>query len=91
MLGTINKQHFLSEALQKYPEIVEVYTDTDFSFEKDYMDMYVLRSSDFHAEQLLYDIHSIFSMGGHVYLAKSSLDTMLNGKKIVWRKGKWYL
>ena len=91
MFGTISKKRETSNILKAYPEINEIYTETDFTFEKDYINVYLLSNVTFDVVKLLYELNDIFPLGARVYIAKSNLDIMLQDKKIIWRKGRWYL
>jgi hypothetical protein len=97
MLGQINKRKKLEETFADYPSIAEIYSDKDFTFEKDTACFYCLfldtrnDSKNIDIVKMLMDIRYIFSDDSRLYFAKSGQDIMLLGKKLIWRKGRWYI
>ena len=91
MLGTINKQRQLDKLLSETSEIVEVYADVNFSFEQDSVILYVFSHLDFDTPKFLFGLQKIFPVESKFYFTHRNLDSMLQGNKIIWRKGKWYV
>lgn len=93
MFGVISKMKSMEKLLSEFPNIVEVYSDVDFSFEKDSAKFYCVcvDSSTTDSTSLLYRVCAIFDNNSFVYFAKSSMDVMLEHRKLIWRKGSWYL
>ena len=93
MLGVISKMKSMEKLLSEFPNIVEVYSDVDFSFEKDSAIFYCVCKDSFTTDfvSLLYCVRNIFDDKSRVYFAHSSMDVMLEHRKLIWRKGSWYL
>ena len=96
MLGVISKMKLMDELLKEFPLIIELYADTDFTFEKDSANFYALCSDvkfnnmvDF--TLLLHKLSAIFDESSRMYFANSSMDVILEHRKLIWRKGSWYL
>lgn len=91
MLGTINKRKQLGKLLLETPEVIEVYADVNFSFEQDSVELCLFSHLDFDTPRFLFGLQKIFSLPSKFYFTHKNLDSMFRGKKIIWRKGKWYV
>lgn len=92
MLSTISRQAALGELFAKYPEIVEVYVNNDFTLTQDWNEFYILtRSTNISTLDILKSLNTIYSRPCSVYFAESEFNLMFVGKKMVWRKGRWYI
>jgi len=99
LFGTINKIRLTDKLLKDNPSIIEVYSDHDFSFENDTTSFYFLCNSDLKDRgkhhlnfvKLLQEVQHIFDRNSKIYFARSSFDIMLESKKLIWRKGKWFV
>ena len=89
--GQINRKSKLSELFESHPEIVEVYSTVDFSFNKNPVKLFALLNYRTDAVSAFESLIDIYGLGSCIYFTTNPLDFMFLGNKIIWRKGVWYV
>lgn len=93
MRGQIGRRLALHDVFTQYPVIVEVYADKGFTLAQDEVAFYVLtrNTKGVNTVNVYKHVASIYEQPCSVYFTDSELNTMLEGKKLIWRKGRWYV
>lgn len=98
MLGEIATLRKLQELFKATEGLIEVYADSDFKASNDTAKVYLLvnEKESFLAGtsdvmRLLVGLRECFDEKSAFYVAHSNFDIMLENKKLIWRKGKWYI
>jgi len=93
MHGQITKRLALHTIFTRYSTIVEVYADKDFSLEMDVASVYILvrdlKTVD--TTTVLSMITNLYGQPCSVYFSEEESNMMFEDKKLIWRKGRWYL
>ena len=91
MLGVVGKDIVLSELFEKHKEIVEVYSNVNFKLDNKYADFYILCKGDVDVPTIYRTLNDLYPDAVHVYIVKNQLSPALLCKRIIWRKGRWYI
>ena len=91
MLGTIRRKTELEKLFNSVKEIKEVYSSSDFSFDHLKEDFYVLTNVDFDSPSLLKKLNELYPLSARLYIVSNTHALMLQGTKLIWRNGRWYV
>lgn len=91
MLGSINKEITSKELLRDFPEVTDIYADMSFDFSCKDVRLFILHEVKFDTVKFLYRVREIFGENSKIYTTTDCLDTMFYGKRLVYRKGRWYI
>ena len=93
MRGQIGRSLALHDVFTQYPVIVEVYADKGFTLAQDDVKFYVLarNTKGVNTANVYKQVASIYEKPCSVYFTDSEVNTMLEDKKLIWRKGRWYV
>lgn len=91
MLGVIHKQKLLSEIFSKAVNLTEVYVDEDFNLEHWQASFYLLYKGQPDVLYMHQKLIGVYNNRFKIYTAQSYQNIMFEGKKLLWREGKWYL
>lgn len=91
MLGTINKKYEIGTVLEKLKYVSELYSDVNFTFEKDGGEFIMLCSQNVSLPTAYFEFSRVFPLPVRLYVTKDPFDAILCDKRIVWRKGVWYV
>lgn len=91
MLGTLNTQTLLQHIFEKYSDSLEVYAAMDFDLHDPEPCFYLYSRKDVDLPVMLEQIQSIYDLPIHIYFTHYMKHMLLDNKKLIWRKGRWYL
>lgn len=91
MLSTIKRKECLSELLTKYPSLIEIYSDVDYSMSHDIVCFTLLYRGSLDTVSLFRGIQELYDGKATLYVTRNPYDIILSGLKIIWRKGEWHL
>lgn len=91
MLGVIRREDALSKLFTETPNIVEVFADKDFQLDNNSAVFYFLTKGKLNIIKVFSQMLKIYDDKFKFYVATNSQDIMLENKKLIWRKGVWYL
>lgn len=91
MLGVIRREDALSKLFTETPNIVEVFAAKDFQLENNSAVFYFLTKGKLNIIEVFSQMLKIYDDKFKFYVATNSQDIMLENKKLIWRKGVWYL
>ena len=89
MLSTIELKEAFGAMLDASPEILEVYSTPDFSFEQDTPNLTILIKKGFNVLSVWSKVREIYPEVVDVYVISNPQSMTLQGQRIIWRKGKW--
>ena len=84
------KKEALGEIFNSTDGLIEVYSDLDFNLASKEA-TFIAYGTDVPVTLLLYRILDIGWFDLKLYKTSDPFASMLKGKKIIWRKGKWYI
>ena len=90
-LSTIKKQMDFTTLLEKLKYVKEVYSDTEFTFEKDKAVFYLVCSEPIDSSRAYLTLSEMFDLGCHVYVVFDAYSNLLQGQRIIWKEGAWYV
>ena len=91
MLSTLKREELLSAIFDKYADSIEVYSNSEFNFYVEDPVFYILCKRDVDFVGLLYKLQEIYELPIHVYCTQRMFSKLLENRKLIWRKSKWYL
>lgn len=92
MSGVINKHMKLSSLFNSLETLCEVYTDLDFKLEDNFnVNFYLLAEHELNVAKVLIELNKLYGNTVSVYVTFNPYDLALRDRKIVWRKGVWYI
>lgn len=92
MLGVIHKQQILDKLFDSIHGLTEVYGDKNFSLENFSANFYCLYNVKVDDVLKLYNgLEKAYPNKFGVYTSVHIQDAMFAGKKLLWRKGTWYI
>lgn len=91
MIGAIRRKQMMSELFNTFDTLVEVYSNVDFDYSDNNIVMVFLCRGSMDLARLFNEMLKIYE--GHVstYYTNNPTDIILQGRKIIWRKGAWYV
>lgn len=90
MLSTIERHVVLDALLNSYPEIKEVYANTDFSWEQDYPTFRLLHDGNLDTALFLRKLVDIYPGITNFYAIDNPMSSAFENTKLIWRGGSWY-
>lgn len=90
MHSLIKRQHDLGVLFSNTKGLCEVYADLDYTFASPCV-KFILLGKDVNTVMFLDKLLLLCTDDTKIYYTEDSLDLALQGKKIIWREGKWYL
>lgn len=89
--SVIQRRYLLDQIWKNTQYLCEVYGDIDFSVEDQCPNLYCLVQQDIDKVSLYYKLSYIYTRGIKLHTTTESMDIMLCDKKLLWRKGVWYV
>lgn len=87
----IARKHLLGLLFGNTQYLCEVYADVDFDIANERPNLYCLTQHKIDNVFLYYKLCSIYTRGVNLHTTTVSTDIMLYDKKLLWRKGVWYV
>lgn len=91
MLSVINIKETLGALFNKMVPNGEIYGDMDFDLAKDSITICILSKVNFDTSTMFHKVQDLYTLPIKLYCTTEPLHPMLNGKRIIWRKGVWYI
>lgn len=89
--SSIKTKHALEKIFSTTSFLVEVYANVDFTFMDERPCLYLLASQRLDETFLYYTLCSIYIQGTRLHITTDATDDMLSDKKLLWRRGVWYV
>lgn len=93
MSSVIIRKEKLTEIFNSFsPNVIEVYSATNFSFEHEVnVEFVIVYKNDIEVSKLFWELQKLYNDNAKLYITSRPRDGMLDAKKLIWRKGKWYI
>lgn len=92
MLSMIAKKEELGNILKQFTEVTELYADMDFDINKEGGTFVVLTRCNLDSTSgFYYRFQSLFELPIKLYITQNMYSGLFQGKRIIWRMGRWYL
>ena len=91
MFGALKLQDALSVIFDKYKDSLEVYSDYDFDLHDLQPSYYLYSTKGVDLATMLFKVQELYDYDIHLYYTHNMRSPLLENKKLIWRKGKWYI
>ena len=91
MLSTLKLKELLNHVFSRYSDSLEVYVDNDFSLYSEKPKFYLYSATDIDLPTIMFSINNFYKEVAHVYYDNKWPSELFDNKKLIWRKGKWYI
>lgn len=89
--NVIAKKEHIDNVLAKFSNIYEVYVDDRFTLKSPDASIYVVASNNISFDGLLNALSEAFPGKLSLYITYNNPHISLLGRKLMWRKGRWYI
>lgn len=90
MRGAIERKHRCTELFAADSTIKEVYAPLDFDFLNDSATLIFYTTKFFDSSKMLFELAPMWDNKLTIRVVDNPYDGLLQGKRIIWRKGEWY-